>query len=62
MVDIELLASQLRAYGHTVSHVFMTPNNAGTYDFTVDGQNLTLGEARALLVADEAEGKPKRTL
>ncbi len=59
MVDIELIANQLRAYGHTVTHIHNAPNNGGTYEFTVDGNIVTLEEARALLAADEETGKPK---
>lgn len=60
MVDTELLANQLRAYGHTVGSVIAVPNNAGGYEFTVDGNVLTLEEARDLLAADEDSGKAKQ--
>ena len=59
MVDTDLLVNQLRAYGHTVTHVITVPNNAGMYEFTVDGNVLSLEEARDLLAADENSGKPK---
>lgn len=59
MVDTDLLANQLRAYGHTVTHYYKVPDNAGTYEFVVDGNILALEEARALLAADEESGKPK---
>ena len=62
MVDTELLANQLRAYGHAVTQVITVPNNAGTYEFTVDGNVLSLEEARDLLSADEEAGKPKHAL
>ncbi len=62
MVDTELLANQLRAYGHTVTHVITVPNNAGVYEFTVDGNVLSLEETRALLAADEEAGKPKHAV
>ena len=62
MVDTELLANALRAYGHTVSSYFKTPANAGEYEFTVDGNVLTLEEARALLATDEETGPPKSRL
>ena len=59
MVDIDLLTDTLRAYGHAVTHVHKTPANAGEYEFTVDGNVLTLEEARTLLAADEESGPPK---
>ncbi len=60
MVDTELLANQLRSYGHTVTHVHGVPENAGEYEFTVDGNNLSLEETRDLLAADEEAGRPRR--
>ncbi len=62
MVDTELIASQLRTYGHAVTHIITVPNNAGIYEFTVDGKVLSLEEARDLLTADEAAGPPKGKL
>ncbi len=59
MVDTDLIVQQLRAYGHAVTHVMTVPNNAGIYEFTVDGNNLSLEEARDLLAADETAGRPK---
>ncbi len=54
MIDIELLLQQLRNHGHTVGHWRVLPDNAGAYEMQVDGEMLTLDEARALLEADEA--------
>lgn len=59
MVDTELLANALRAYGHTVTKTTIVPNNAGMWEFHVDGNMLTLEEARDLLAADEDAGPPK---
>jgi hypothetical protein len=59
MVDLELLANQLRAYGHTVTNHFKVPQNAGEYEIVVDGNTLTLEEARALLAGDEETGPPQ---
>ena len=53
MVDIDLLVKALRSKGHTVEHVHGVPENAGEYEFTIDGNPLTLEEARDLLEADE---------
>ena len=55
MVDIELLTNALRAKGHTIGHIEVLPPNAGDYQIVVDGENLTLDDARALLEADTAE-------
>lgn len=54
MVDTGLIAKELKLHGHEVGDVFPVPNNAGEYEFIVDGNVLTLAEARALLEADEA--------
>ena len=62
MVDTELLANQLRSYGHTVTHVIGVPSNAGEYEFTVDGNVLSLEETRALLAADEEAGPARKKL
>lgn len=56
MVDTELIANQLRSRGYTVTHIHGVPENAGEYEFTVDGKILTLEETRDLLTADEAAG------
>lgn len=49
MVDLDLLTNALRAKGHAVEHVHKIPDNAGEYELEVDGQVLTLEQARALL-------------
>ena len=56
-VDTELIANSLRKRGHTVGHVIKVPDNAGDYEFLVDGATLTLEEARALLERDQAENR-----
>jgi hypothetical protein len=56
-VDTDLLVQSLRKRGHTVDGVIKVPDNAGDYEFIVDGVTLTLGEARALLERDQAEGR-----
>jgi hypothetical protein len=59
MVDTELLVQSLRKRGHTVEGVIKVPDNAGDYEFIVDGNTLTLEEARALLEHDqEADRRP----
>ena len=54
MVDIELIVQELRSHGHTVQDVHPVPSNAGDYELIVDGNQLNLAEARALLETDEA--------
>ena len=54
MLDTDLLTNALRKNGHAVGNVIPTPENAGEYEFVVDGETLTLEEVRALL-EDEAE-------
>jgi hypothetical protein len=56
-VDTELLVQSLRKRGHTVSGVIKVPDNAGDYEFIIDGETITLDEARALLERDQAEGR-----
>jgi hypothetical protein len=55
MVDIDLIVQTLRQHGHHVESVFSVPENAGEYEFIVDGNTLTLEEARELLEQDEAK-------
>ena len=57
MVDTELLVQSLRKRGHIVEGVIKVPDNAGDYEFIVDGLTLTLEEARALLERDQAENR-----
>jgi len=51
-IDVELIAETLRGRGHTVGHIIPVPDNAGEYEFEVDGHLLSLAEARALLERD----------
>lgn len=55
-VDTELLVHSLRKRGHAVDGVIKVPDNAGDYEFIVDGNTLTLEEARALLERDQERG------
>ena len=55
-VDTELIVNSLRKRGHTVEGVIKVPENAGDYEFVVDGVTLTLEETRALLERDQEEG------
>ena len=55
MVDIDLLVQALRQRGHNVGGVFSVPDNAGAYEFTIDGNLLNLEEARQLLEQDESK-------
>jgi hypothetical protein len=55
MVDIDLIVKALRQQGHSVGNVIPVPENAGEYEFQIDGNTLTLEETRALLEADEAK-------
>jgi hypothetical protein len=48
-IDIDLICDALRKNGHTVEHVFSVPDNAGLYEFVVDGNTLNLEETRQLL-------------
>jgi hypothetical protein len=54
MVDTDLLVGALRKHGHTVGAVIHVPENAGEYEFDVDGDIITLAEARSLLEHEAA--------
>jgi hypothetical protein len=49
MVDIDLLVKTLKQRGHTVDSLIPVPENAGLYELQIDGNYLTLDEARSLL-------------
>jgi hypothetical protein len=51
-IDVELIAQTLRERGHEVGNIITVPDNAGEYEFEVDGELLSLVEARELLEAD----------
>ncbi len=53
-IDVELIRKTLRDRGHAVGHIVPVPDNAGEYEFEVDGNLISLVEARALLEADAA--------
>jgi hypothetical protein len=53
MVDIDLLVEALRKRGHKVGGIFKVPDNAGEYEFVVDGNTLNLAETRQLLESEE---------
>jgi len=53
-VDTGLIVEGLRRRGHSVGNVIPVPDNAGEYEFEIDGHLLTLAEARALMEADDA--------
>ena len=48
-VDTGLITEALRRKGHNVHNVIPVPDNAGEFEFEVDGNLLTLAEVRALL-------------
>ncbi len=53
MIDTDLIVRALRDRGHVVENVISVPENAGEYEFIIDGKTLTLVETRALLEAEE---------
>ena len=52
MVDTNLIVEQLRSRGHAVGHVNKLPENAGEWEFEVDGALVPLSEVRAVLDAE----------
>jgi hypothetical protein len=57
-IDIDLIVQALRDRGHTVGNVIPVPDNAGDYEFNVDGLLLSLSETRALLQRDAERRVP----
>ena len=51
-VDTALIVQALRDRGHSVESVIAIPDNAGEYEFIVDGSTLNLEETRKLLQLD----------
>jgi hypothetical protein len=56
-VDTDLIVESLRKRGHTVESVIKVPDNAGDYEFVVDGATMTLEETRELLERDQARDR-----
>jgi hypothetical protein len=57
MIDTDLIAERLRRRGHNVESVIPVPENAGEYEFVVDGNLLSLEETRHLL--EEEQERPR---
>ncbi len=57
MIDTDLIVKLLRDRGHNVESVFHVPENAGEYEFSVDGTLLTLSETRELLEREDDHQK-----
>jgi hypothetical protein len=51
-IDTGLIVKTLADRGHSVGHVIPVPDNAGEFEFEVDGELLTLSEVRELIEAD----------
>lgn len=51
-IDVELIRKTLRDRGHDVGHIVPVPDNAGEYEFEVDGNLISLVAARTLLEQD----------
>jgi hypothetical protein len=54
MVDIDLVVNALRSRGHSVETVYPVPENAGDWEFSVDGTLMPLEEVRHLLEQDDS--------
>ena len=60
MIDTELIVHTLRQRGHKVESVIPVPDNAGLYEFLVDGALLTLDETRALVERDSTQPRQRK--
>lgn len=58
MIDFETLVTSLQERGYNVERIIEVPENAGKAELVVDGNLITLAEARQLLV--DSEPKPKK--
>lgn len=58
-IDTDLLVNLLRRQGHEVGHVIPVPQNAGEFEFEVDGSLYTLAEARMLAEHPPATAEPR---
>jgi uncharacterized protein YxjI len=54
-IDVDLIRKQLLENGHEVGNAIPVPDNAGEYEFEVDGSLLSLAETRSLLEEDAGE-------
>jgi hypothetical protein len=54
-VDVDLILQTLRDRGHSLGNVIPVPDNAGDYEFVVDGRLLSLSEVRLLMQEDAEE-------
>jgi|GEM_PF-1588262 len=52
-IDTGLISKLLRERGHAVGHTIPVPDNGGEYEFEVDGNLLSLTEARGLLEQED---------
>ena len=55
MIDFDTLIASLEARGHQVDRVINTPANAGIAELVVDGNLISLEDARQLL--EDAQSK-----
>ena len=53
MLDIELLVTQLRSQGHQVESIVPLAENAGEFQFMIDGHLLTLADVRGQLEQEQ---------
>ncbi len=60
MIDTDLIVKLLRNHGHTVQSVVHVPDNAGDYEFSVDGTLLSLAETRQLLEHEDNQKRASR--
>jgi len=53
MLDVDLITKALRDHHHTVESVISVPENAGEYEFLIDGALLSLDQTYRLIEKDE---------
>lgn len=53
MIDTGLIVKELKRRGHAVGNVIPLPENAGQWEFQIDGETLTLEQTRELMESED---------
>jgi len=53
MIDTGQIVKELKRRGHAVGNVIPLPENAGQWEFQIDGETLTLEQTRELMESED---------